>query len=168
MSEHVRTDYLNSIFDPAEFADTVKRAKRLTWKAQQFHQFDFIVFTGNSGAAIAGILADYLSLPLTCVRKSGDNSHFAHDGGVVEGWLRGEQYLFVDDFICTGNSFKKVRLSLEDEIPDAECAAILLYSSGNRSSYDGIPVYSGYAEHVSDLQISFAYHTQNWNAWDCS
>lgn len=62
--------------------------------------FDTIVGRGLSGALIIPTLARYLGKHWAIVRKKGDGSH---DGRAVVGRL-GKRWLFVDDFIDSGET----------------------------------------------------------------
>jgi adenine/guanine phosphoribosyltransferase-like PRPP-binding protein len=138
----VRTDYLSSIFDPSKFGSTVKRALEVGRRALEVEQFDSIAFTGNSGAAISYILAAELRVALVCVRKKTDNSHFVQSGSLLEGYLKAKRYLFVDDFITSGNTYKHVVSFLQSKLPQAKCVGALLYDSTWRETYMDLPVYS--------------------------
>lgn len=138
----VRTDYLSSIYNPTLFGHTSRKAMNLAKVALEKEKFDSIAFTGNSGAAIAYILAAELGVSLICLRKKTDNSHFVQCGGLVEGYLKAKRYLFVDDFITSGGTFRRLVSTLKAQIPEAQCVGLLLYDSSFRTDYLGIPAYT--------------------------
>lgn len=68
-------------------------------------EFDTIVATGVSGLVVAPILAHALGKDLFVVRKSDDTTN--HSGKPTAGVL-GERWVFVDDFISSGATFRRV------------------------------------------------------------
>lgn len=138
----IRTDYLSSVFDPSKFRHTVKRALTLGKQAMEREQFDSLAFTGNSGAALSYILAAELGVSLICLRKKTDNSHFVLGGSLLEGNLKAKRYLFVDDFITSGDTFKRLVSHLKEKMPEAKCVGLLLYDSTFRASYMNLPAYT--------------------------
>ena len=155
MSDKVRTDYLGSVFDPSRFGHTVKRALVLARKALEKEEFDSIAFTGNSGAALAYILASELGVALICIRKETDNSHYSQGGQRLEGYTAAKRYLFVDDFICSGRTYENVVEYLQTHLPDAKCVGALMYGrTGMSSKNRGLPLYSAPAEEDGS-QVSF-------------
>jgi orotate phosphoribosyltransferase-like protein len=130
----------------------IKGAIRLALQIQEDFECDTIAFSGHSGSALAFILAHELHLPLLCVRKSQDDSHFNFDYNKgVEGNISTRKYFIVDDLITSGTTMNRIVRSIQDAIPEAQCAAILLYNSWVRGAWKGIPVYT-YQPSEEDFQ----------------
>ncbi len=72
--------------------------------------FDSIACTGISGITVAAPVALRLHKNLIVVRKPGDK---AHSCSFVEG--KGKRYVFLDDFINTGKTVRRVGQKLADE-----------------------------------------------------
>lgn len=133
----IKTLYLTPVFDPDMFhrtvSQTVTEAKRLKDK----HNFDTIAFCGMSGAAMAFLLAHQLRLPLLCVRKKNESSHYRSQmpSTLMEGNLDCQRYLLLDDFISSGATVNYVVESIADELPNAKCVAMLMYAAYGDSTY---------------------------------
>ena len=69
-------------------------------------EFDFIVVTGVSGTIVGAPVAIALGVPLVVIRKVNDNSHDKQD--VVNYGQAVGRYLFLDDFISTGQTLNRV------------------------------------------------------------
>jgi adenine/guanine phosphoribosyltransferase-like PRPP-binding protein len=93
--------YMNSVY---AYDEVLERAKAL-----RAPKFDTFVGTGLSGAVIVPRLAEDLGLNWLVVRKDNDGSH---SDLPVEGTL-GRRWLFVDDFVSTGATFKRVHSVIE-------------------------------------------------------
>jgi orotate phosphoribosyltransferase len=92
--------YFDELFDPAKFV--TKATKDLF---DHTHEFDLMVGTGVSGALAIGMLAFALQKRFVIVRKENDGSHSSHP---IEGLVAsGDRWLFVDDFISTGKTFRR-------------------------------------------------------------
>lgn len=135
MPEHrhthkVKTDYLEDIYNISNFAVMIER---LIPSAQQMRRevgFDTIAFQGTSGAAAAYILAKELYVPLICIRKEDDKSHYARDNGLFEGSLDAKRYIIVDDFICSGSTVRRIENVIHEKLKgEAKCVGYLMYSS---------------------------------------
>lgn len=77
---------------------------RRTTKALRDVDFDTFVVTGMSGAVFGGMIARSMKKNLFVIRKDNDDSH---DGNRPFGNI-GAKWLFLDDFISTGDTFKFV------------------------------------------------------------
>ena len=97
------SDYLDDVFDPGRL---VEDARSHLVTAQVF--FDTLVGTGLSGALIIPILALELGVDYALVRTTGDSRHARTS---IEGFL-GRSWLFVDDHICTGSTFRRVHRAI--------------------------------------------------------
>lgn len=104
---------------------TIKSAERLRKETE----FDTIAFSGISGAAIAFILSHWMDVPLLCVRKKGENSHYHQGGGrLLEGNIQDmRKYIIVDDFIASGATCNHIIDSIRDGNTRAKCVGMLMY-----------------------------------------
>lgn len=130
----IQTAYLNNVFEIDKFQRTVNKTIGVAEELQKKYHFDTIVFCGMSGAAMAFLLSHWLNLPLICVRKPTDGSHFhkywKFDEKVLlcEGNLDAKRYLIVDDFIATGDTVNRIINAVKKEVPFAECVSLLMYA----------------------------------------
>lgn len=128
-SPGVLTDYLNEVFDVDQFVKTVDNTVRTLINLRRGTPFDAIAFTGNSGAAMAYPLSYHLQIPLICIRKTTDNSHYVQGGnGELEGYISAEKYLIVDDFTSSGTTLKRILKTMGRDMPRAKCVGIALYT----------------------------------------
>lgn len=93
-------------------------------------KFETLVCRGQSGFGVATILSMHYSVPIFLCRK--DQSH---DARAAVGYLQ-NNFLVVDDFICTGETIKAIARTMEDTIKveglspaDMPCVGILLWNS---------------------------------------
>jgi len=130
MPDTYTTDYLQVIFDPTQFLDTIKLAAKSikAWNKKQPLGFEAIAFTGVSGAALAFPLAAKLNVPLLCVRKPKESTHSFYP---VEGYLAAERYIIVDDFIDYGDTINFIvrAISEQSTATFAKCIGIYQYAS---------------------------------------
>lgn len=68
-------------------------------------EFDTIVGTGLSGTLVVPRLAKVLKVGWGIVRKEEERSHRER---LVEGTLLGKRWLFVDDWVATGSTLRRV------------------------------------------------------------
>lgn len=95
----VGSGYLDAVFTPEEVI-----ADARTHPSACGVEFDTLVGHGLSGALIIPVLAAQLDVKYMIVRKPADGSH---EGSLAEGFL-GARWLFVDDFIAEGTTFRAV------------------------------------------------------------
>lgn len=125
----IRTDYLGKVYEVKTFVDIVDNTVRVLKKFRKTTPFDAIAFTGTSGAAVAYPLSYRMKLPLLCVRKPTENSHYVSSGnGEIEGYIDTKRYLIIDDFTCSGDTIRRIIDVIAKDLPSAECAAIALYT----------------------------------------
>ena len=125
----IRSSYMGAVFEPEQFSATVEKTIKAAELLRQEVRFDTIAFSGVSGSAMGFILGHWLSVPLICVRKMNDGSHFQGFQGVrcVEGNLSARRYMIVDDFISSGKTVNYIIDSISEQIPSARCVAMLMY-----------------------------------------
>src|SRR5689334_17760573 len=75
-------------------------------------RFDCIVATGMSGALVASPVSIRLHRPLVILRKPSDDCHDGSDIINPEGI--GPRWLFLDDFMSLGTTWKRVRERMAD------------------------------------------------------
>lgn len=128
----MQTSYLQHVFDPARFAKSVDKTLSAAERLKKCLGFDTIAFTGMSGAAMAFLLSHWMGVPLLCVRKKTDSSHYVNsfpprylEGNVVE--VR--KYLIIDDFIASGASVRYMIDTIKEQNYSAECVGMLLYAA---------------------------------------
>jgi len=146
-STKIDTCYLQAVYDVPKFKIAVKKTaksiKALYEKKyrEEKIRIEAIAFTGTSGAAMAYPLSYLLNIPLICIRKDEERSHYRKDGyGEVEGIKNPANYIIVDDMICSGETIDKITKKIKNMYPKAKCLGIFLYSSYQISPYKKIPV----------------------------
>lgn len=96
------TSYIKTAHDP-------ERLLALAKEALAGVEVDTVVGTGLSGSLALPIVAKACNARMLSVRKRGDGSH---SGGAYDGWF-GRRWLFVDDFVSTGDTFERVWIAVE-------------------------------------------------------
>lgn len=134
MTKIISSSYLGAVFDPERLPRTIEKTLEAAKALWEKHGYDTIAFSGMSGAAIAFILSHQMRIPILCVRKSGDSSHFVNPNRLLEGNLGVRKYLIVDDFISSGRTVKYIMDTISNEVYDAKCVAMLMYSANWDSS----------------------------------
>jgi adenine/guanine phosphoribosyltransferase-like PRPP-binding protein len=150
----VVTDYLGEVFHADLFQGMVVRAIAKARMLKEELGFEAIAFTGTSGSAIAYILGFTLDVPLICIRKEGESSHyFSWDDKrkQIEGYIGAKSYIIVDDFISSGKTVERIMRVIQDNCPECKCAGMLMYQqseekkeffSKDENRPDAIPIYS--------------------------
>jgi adenine/guanine phosphoribosyltransferase-like PRPP-binding protein len=118
------TGYLRSVFDVQEYFHVINKLVVKIKKFQQNKPFDAIAFTGTSGAAVAFTLAYKLKVPLICIRKTTDKSHYKN---IYEGIENIKRYIIVDDFIETGSTIDRIKKGVCSRSEGAKLVGIFLY-----------------------------------------
>jgi orotate phosphoribosyltransferase len=106
--------------------------------------FDTMVGMGLSGSIFAARTAPAMSKSFAIVRKDDDKSTHSHD--IVEGRI-GSRWIFVDDFIDTGATFRDVYRKVTQE----------LEALGMRSEFVGALVYDNPRFYTPDDLHDFHY-----------
>jgi adenine/guanine phosphoribosyltransferase-like PRPP-binding protein len=127
----MQTNYLQHVFDQKIFQKAVDKTLLSAESIRKRTGFDTIAFTGMSGAAMAFLLSHWMNVPLLCVRKKNDNSHYVtQTSRILEGNVHDvRKYLIVDDFIASGHTIQYVIDSIKTSNTYAECVGILMYAS---------------------------------------
>lgn len=134
----IHSSYMHPIFNIEQFPNLVESVITSAKLLMDKHPYDTIAFTGNSGSALAYILSFTLKIPLICVRKPGEDSHFIgkpstwfpiRDRDLFEGNLSCKNYIIIDDGISSGKSVKKIRDVIDATCASARCVAMLMYMS---------------------------------------
>lgn len=132
----IHTSYLIDVLDKERFPATLARAAHVLLSVE----FDAIACTGNSGTLFCGALSILINKPLLLVRKPTEKSHVIDERSdrfltnyqndlsfMVEGDIDSRTYVFVDDIIFTGSTFKRVLASIAQVVPHMKCVAIYQY-----------------------------------------
>ena len=133
----MQTSYLGHVFDPARFPKSVDKTLAAAERLKKCSGFDTIAFTGMSGAAMAFLLSHWMDVPLLCVRKKTDSSHFVNSfpPRYLEGHTEVRKYLIVDDFIASGATMQYMIDTINEQNSRAECVGILLYAAYSDSQW---------------------------------
>jgi orotate phosphoribosyltransferase-like protein len=85
--------------------------------------FDSIVCCGISGLLVAPIVADNLKKNLVIIRKKNDKrySPFQYEGVVPQ------NYIIVDDLICSGETVKHIINTISEDCPNAKCLGVYCF-----------------------------------------
>lgn len=114
-SMRVQSGYNAPAFDRAYRVRVIRYFKKMVREVP----FNTIVVTGVSGLLMGPILAHTTRKSLLVVRRDGESTHSPER---LEGTIGG-RYLFVDDFICKGDTATRVH----NEIPGAIWAGAFLW-----------------------------------------
>jgi adenine/guanine phosphoribosyltransferase-like PRPP-binding protein len=128
MALDIRSSYLSPIFNPDSLKITVDSLVRQTILLKEKYGFDTIVFSGTSGTSMGFLLSHLLDIPVLCIRKKNDSSHYSNWRGPLEGNIGLERYLIVDDFISSGDTVRYIMDEIHREVPKAKCVALLMYT----------------------------------------
>lgn len=116
----LRTDYLHEVFHPEDFKATVENAVASIKTFREKNNFEVILFTGVSGAALAFPVSYLTGVPIACLRKP-NSSHSIY---TLEGWWPRSSYIIIDDFVETGDTINRIH----ERVKPAVCKGIYLYS----------------------------------------
>jgi adenine/guanine phosphoribosyltransferase-like PRPP-binding protein len=156
---HVFTDYLEEVFNPELFQRLVPRALEKARKIHETHPYDAIAFTGTSGCSIGFILGYTLNIPIICIRKPDQQSHYkswcCEELRSFEGWQAAKRYLIVDDGVCSGATVERIMEAISVNCENCRCVAMMMFHYGQsdrtympkdktlaRQYEDGIPIFS--------------------------
>lgn len=125
------SSYLHDLFESkTKFKKTVQTLKATVLSDEvKSLNIDSIVCTGVSGLAVASAVCYLTNKNLVIVRKPGVASHASY---LVEGLPTKKplRYIFLDDFISSGETVKRVILAINNEIgkENAHFCGLMLYS----------------------------------------
>lgn len=126
MPSYVDQAYFSSAFhdDPKKMTDTM-----LESIGDEFDTFDTVIGTGLSGTIFICRTEQHLSKRFGILRKPGVSSHADREleGSVGTGWI------FVDDFISSGATFRRVATHMTINHPDSVFAGVYLYENNHRA-----------------------------------
>lgn len=105
----MHAQYISECFNRKEQDKTIRQIKELIKKYNL--EFDGFVVTGVSGIVMGSILSRILRKDLVVVRKDKDGSHSSFS---VENYKTSRKYIFLDDFTCTGKTFRRVESKLDE------------------------------------------------------
>jgi adenine/guanine phosphoribosyltransferase-like PRPP-binding protein len=129
---HVFTDYLEDVFTPELFQRMVPRAIDMAKEILEAYPYDAIAFSGTSGCAIGFILGYSLNIPIVCIRKPDQETHYKNwadeDQRMFEGFHTPKRYLIVDDGICSGRTVERIMESININCGTCRCVAVLLFN----------------------------------------
>lgn len=99
--------------------------------------FDTIVGTGFSGGIVIPSLALMMGKKFALIRKDTDDSH--HGPGLLVGEI-GDRWIFVDDFIASGKTRKRVMNKVDDFLDAWEGTSEMVgqYMYADRDVYGGV------------------------------
>ena len=137
--------YLDNVFIRKNQDKCIREIKKLIQNKNL--EFDGFVVTGVSGIAMGAILSRVLKKELVIVRKYNDLSHSAYS---VENYNFGKKYIFLDDLIASGDTYKRVRESISI---CSEKKWLYGYNKRNRSKIIGCIVYDGINKIAKGVQF---------------
>jgi adenine/guanine phosphoribosyltransferase-like PRPP-binding protein len=129
------TGYCDIAF--TDINEVIRTAKRKLRQAKVLDEFDTLVGTGFSGGLVVPMLANELDKDFVLIRKPRDNSH--HSGRMVG--VLGERWLFVDDFISSGTTLRRVQRIVTAEANNRYHETEQLGSYYYRGMFSGEPNY---------------------------
>lgn len=97
--------------------------------------FDTIVGTGFSGGIVIPALAIKMDKKFVLIRKEGDDSH--HGGGRLVGQL-GRRWVFVDDFVSSGRTRRRVIGKIADAASEEMLSTLMVgqYMYQNKTGFE--------------------------------
>jgi len=116
----IHSDYLGCVYENKRFKTKVREVVMAVRSIRR--RFDAIVFTGSSGAAMAYPVSFITGIPLLHVRKDK-----GHCWSALEGAVYAKRILFIDDFVDSGATLRRVRSCVKGKI-----VGVILYSSKER------------------------------------
>lgn len=120
MTKHFSFSYSEELYNPTKLKLAVTTAVKILTPYRD--EFDSIVVRGVSGTTFGGALSIRLRKPLFVVRKPSDKSHEGTNT-LVTGNGQPKRWLFVDDFMCMGETFRICK-----KVVGVGCVGYYLYS----------------------------------------
>jgi orotate phosphoribosyltransferase-like protein len=127
MATNMVTAYLGNVLSTSGLKNTASRAVKIL--KPHTKKFDTIAFRGLSGALIAPIVALRLNKKMVAIRKG----EKAHSYRMAEGDFSGKNYIIIDDLICSGDTLKQIKKSIEESFSEhccntPVCVGVILYA----------------------------------------
>lgn len=117
MAKRFGCEYLVRAFD--DIGGIVQKVKEIKW----LFEVDTFVGRGLSGALVVPHVARACGKQWAIVRKNDDGSH---SSSTIEGDI-GNKWLFVDDLVCTGSTFKSTFDEIKLLASWSRCRGLYLY-----------------------------------------
>jgi orotate phosphoribosyltransferase len=144
----MHASHLYESFERPHQDRVIRNVKKLL--VQQNIKFDGFVVCGISGIVMGSILARSLKKDLVIVRSTND----CHSPSMVENYKTSRRYIFLDDFICSGATFRKVKKHCDnyfDRVKNGNNDYNIVYpfdkKFDKKSKIIGQLTYSGIAEY---------------------
>jgi adenine/guanine phosphoribosyltransferase-like PRPP-binding protein len=134
MSELVSCDHIRPLYSYKTREVIVKRI--VSTLKPKVDEFDCIIVSGYSMSLIGPIIAHKLKKDLCLVRKSSEVRTTSYK---VEGF-RGQRCIFIDDLICSGETFRRVKYDAITGLNSVIVGIILYNTDYWDGGYRGIPV----------------------------
>jgi adenine/guanine phosphoribosyltransferase-like PRPP-binding protein len=101
--------------------------------------FDSIACCGSSGLMVVPQVAELLNKNIVLVRKEQEKrySNFAIEG------IAPFRYIILDDLICSGDTVRHIRRTIQDEHPRSKCIGLYCY----------LPKECAYSDNISGSKI---------------
>ena len=112
-NKQIDSGYSPYKYNPAKLQKLVPAIVARLRSMQQYKWFDCIALSGSSGTWLGGMLVCALeqhNIGVILVRKPGENSH----GAIVESNNNYKECVFVDDFVSSGATYKRVQEALAE------------------------------------------------------
>jgi adenine/guanine phosphoribosyltransferase-like PRPP-binding protein len=135
----IASQYLDRAFQPETRAEAAELFTAMAGEVE----FDTVVVTGTSGLLMGPLLAHLHQKKLLVVRKPKESTHSAFE---LEGWQDARRLVFVDDFVESGWTIRRVHEQLGKLKTRWEWAGAFLWSPCGRNSFvapwpESMPVY---------------------------
>lgn len=108
--------YLRDIFNPRKLRFIVRETARIVEMRRKSSGVNKILVTGVSGMSIGFPVANRLKMPICVIRKDVGNSHAEV---LEENYSTGDKFIFVDDFIGSGDTFNRIMRTVNGSIVEA-------------------------------------------------
>jgi len=123
--DYIGSSHISRFIHPASLETLTKNAVKVMRSKgfkKLYPEFDTIAFSGYSGALIAPMLALATGKEMVLVRKQGEVRASSYD---VEGYRDVKKYIIVDDFVCSGDTARRIHKGIQTFAPDAKCLGVL-------------------------------------------
>lgn len=124
-SNYVGSSHTSQFLHPKSLEKLAKNALKFMRSKKfkkMYPEYDTLAFSGYSGALIGPILALAMGKDMVLVRKPSDVRTSSYN---VEGYRDIKKYIIVDDFVCSGDTAKRIIKGVKLFAPDAKCLGVL-------------------------------------------